>query len=86
MTAKIIDGKALAQATLAELKTRIAGIPHRPHLTAVQVGENPSSRVYLQRQRASCEEIGIRYTLDELPAKTTQAQLIAHIEKLKPQS
>ncbi len=82
MTAKLIDGKALAERTLAELKTRIATIAQQPHLTAVQVGENPSSRVYLQRQRAACEDIGIKYTLDELPDTTTQAQLHAHIEKL----
>ena len=82
MTAKIIDGKALAQAALAQLKTRASALSTPPHLTAVQVGENSSSRVYLQRQRASCEEIGIRYTLDELPADTTQARLVAHIQKL----
>jgi methylenetetrahydrofolate dehydrogenase (NADP+)/methenyltetrahydrofolate cyclohydrolase len=85
MTAQLIDGNAVAQGIISQLqadveKLKAAGKP--PLLVAVQVGENPASRVYIKNQRASCEKIGISYRLDELPAETTQDGLAAHLGKL----
>jgi methylenetetrahydrofolate dehydrogenase (NADP+)/methenyltetrahydrofolate cyclohydrolase len=85
MTAKIVDGKTLSEKILAELKSDIEALKAKnaqPHLVAVQVGENPSSRVYIRNQKRSCEELGIKYTLEELPADTTQEGLLAHIGEL----
>jgi methylenetetrahydrofolate dehydrogenase (NADP+)/methenyltetrahydrofolate cyclohydrolase len=85
MPAKIIDGNAISEKILAELKSDVEALKKKnytPHLVAVQVGENPSSRVYVKNQQRSCEDLGMKYTLDELPVDTKQDALLAHIDKL----
>jgi len=85
MSARLIDGKAVAESIKADLKGRIQALTsegHPVHLKAVQVGENPASRAYIRSQQRACEEMGITYTLDELPAETTQEELHAHIDRL----
>jgi methylenetetrahydrofolate dehydrogenase (NADP+) / methenyltetrahydrofolate cyclohydrolase len=85
MTAQLIDGNAVAEKIIANLKSEIETLTKAgttPQLIAVQVGENRASRVYIKNQRESCEKIGISYRLDELAAETTQSELSAHISKL----
>ena len=85
MSAQLIDGKAVAESIRAELKGCIQALTsagHPVHLKAVQVGENPASRAYIRSQQRSCEAVGITYTLDELPAETTQEELLNHIAQL----
>ena len=85
MAAQIIDGEALANEIRESIKGDIVKIQQAGgalQLVAVQVGENAASRVYVKKQKQSCEEIGIPYRLDELDAQTTQEGLLAHIEKL----
>lgn len=86
MTAKIIDGKAVAARLTGELAGRAAEFQARtgivPHLAAVLVGENPASAVYVRNKQRACEKAGIRSTLHHLPAETTQAQLLQLIDKL----
>jgi methylenetetrahydrofolate dehydrogenase (NADP+)/methenyltetrahydrofolate cyclohydrolase len=85
MAAQIINGNAVAGQIIAELKAEVARLKaagRAPLLVAVQVGENAASRVYIKNQQQSCEEAGITYRLDELPATSTQADLAAHIGKL----
>ncbi len=85
MSAKIIDGEAVAaeikqqvSADAAELSS--AGKP--PHLVAVQVGENPASKIYTNMQGKACEAVGIEYELLNLPDDISQDDLIARIEQL----
>ena len=78
MSAKIIDGEAVAKGILDAVRADVQSLKAsgRPvHLFAVQVGENAASQVYIRNQQAACEEIGIDYTLDSLPAETTQKGL-----------
>lgn len=85
MTAQIIDGEAIAESLKAGLKAEVEELKKsnkQPHLRAVQLGENAASRLYVRNQQRTCEDIGITYSLDELPIETTEAQLIAHIHKL----
>ncbi len=85
MTAKLLDGEALAGKIKEELKKEIAELKGKgttPSLAAVQVGENPASRVYIRNQKKSCEEIGIDYQLRELSDRTTEDELLRFIEKL----
>jgi len=85
MAAELIDGNATADSLKGSLKSRIDKLRargHPVHLRAVQVGENPASRAYIRSQQRSCEEMGISYALDELPAETTQQELEAHIAEL----
>ena len=76
--AQIIDGKAIA----ARIKTEVAaevrklmatGLPVR--LVAVLVGQFPAARVYAENQAKTCGELGIDYTLRELPETVRQEEL-----------
>ncbi len=85
MAAKIIDGKAVA----AEMKEQISAdaaeltaAGRAPHLVAVQVGENPASKIYTNMQAKSCEGVGIEYELLNLPDDISQDDLIAKIGEL----
>ena len=85
MAAKIIDGEAVA----AEIQQQVAaeaaalakaGKPAR--LVAVQVGENPASKIYTNMQAKNCQAVGIQYELATLPAEATQGELLARIAQL----
>ena len=85
MTAKIIDGETVA----AQLKEQVARdaaeltqAGKTPRLVAVQVGENPASKVYTNMQARQCESVGINYDLRNLPDDITQHQLLAEIDAL----
>jgi methylenetetrahydrofolate dehydrogenase (NADP+)/methenyltetrahydrofolate cyclohydrolase len=85
MTARIIDGKALAAALRSELLPRIERLTaagHRPGLAVVLVGDDPASAVYVRNKVKACEEIGIRSWFDRMPADTTEAALLARIAAL----
>jgi len=66
MNAKIIDGNKIAEDIKQEIKTELSKLKDKPALVAVQVGENLSSKVYVKNQKASCEEVGIKYNLVQL--------------------
>ncbi len=85
MTATIIDGKALALEVRAKLKDRVNALiekGHRPGLAVILVGEDPASQVYVRNKLRSCEEVGIKSFAYRLAKETTQAELLALIEKL----
>jgi methylenetetrahydrofolate dehydrogenase (NADP+)/methenyltetrahydrofolate cyclohydrolase len=54
----------------------------RPGLGAVIVGDNPASRKYVTNKRRDCAKVGIDSFLHELPATTTQAELLARVNEL----
>jgi methylenetetrahydrofolate dehydrogenase (NADP+) / methenyltetrahydrofolate cyclohydrolase len=85
MQTRIIDGNAIARETRAALRARVdalraAGRP--PGLAVVLVGEHPSSRIYVRNKTRACEETGVSSRQVDLPADTSQAELLAHIERL----
>ncbi len=85
MKAKILDGKELAGKIKEELREKVAGLSRdgkTPSLSAVQVGENPASRIYVKNQARSCEELGIGYKLHELPDSTGEEELLKFIRGL----
>ncbi len=85
MPAKIIDGEAVAQEMKKQIAADAAELAKAgvaPHLAAVQVGENPASRIYTNMQAKSCESVGIEYELLNLPAEMTQDELLAKITEL----
>jgi len=64
MSARILDGKAIAESVLEEVKSQVderleAGKP-APGLAVVLVGDNPASQVYVRNKIRSCEKTGIR--------------------------
>jgi methylenetetrahydrofolate dehydrogenase (NADP+) / methenyltetrahydrofolate cyclohydrolase len=86
MTARIIDGKARADRLIAELRervsARVAGGRAAPGLAVVLVGDNPASQVYVRNKRRSTEATGMRSLAWDLPASTSQAELLALIDRL----
>ena len=85
MTAKILDGKATAQATLESLRADVDEIKKRgvtPGLATVLVGDDPGSEWYVSGKHRDCEQVGIASIREDLPANTTQAELEAVIDRL----
>jgi methylenetetrahydrofolate dehydrogenase (NADP+)/methenyltetrahydrofolate cyclohydrolase len=85
MTASLLQGEKVASEIKEGLKKDIEDLKAKgtpPHLVAVQVGENAASRVYIKQQQKSCEEMGIKYELKELPGATTQDELLNFIDGL----
>ncbi|UAN64244.1 bifunctional methylenetetrahydrofolate dehydrogenase/methenyltetrahydrofolate cyclohydrolase FolD [Serratia sp. JSRIV006] len=86
MAAKIIDGKTIAQQVRNEVaeqvKQRLAVGKRAPGLAVVLVGENPASQIYVASKRKACEEVGFISRSYDLPASTTEPELLALIDKL----
>ena len=86
MTAKLLDGKAIAQDIRTEIKHRVAALRARtgvtPMLSVILVGQNPASRVYVRNKIKACADAGIRSALHEFPADVDPAEVIARIEEL----
>lgn len=86
MPATRLDGKALAAAMRAETAARVAERTkfgkRPPGLAAVLVGDDPASHVYVRNKHKACQDAGLASWVHNLPADTTQAGLLALIEKL----
>lgn len=86
MTAQIINGKAIAENLLSTIKARIDQRLHAnkraPGLAVILVGADPASSIYVRNKRLACEKVGIRSVAYDLPASTTELELLALIEQL----
>lgn len=85
MTARILDGNKIRDEIKAELASQINDLKKHgivPGLAAVLVGENPASQIYVRIKVKTCESLGLYSEKIELPAETTQGQLLALIDKL----
>lgn len=85
MSAKIIDGKALAQSVRTSLKEKVEQFKlssRAPGLTVILVGDNPASQVYVRNKIKACSDVGITSKLEKLPAETSEAELLALLEQL----
>ncbi|MGE0416620.1 MAG: tetrahydrofolate dehydrogenase/cyclohydrolase catalytic domain-containing protein, partial [Acetobacteraceae bacterium] len=82
MTARIIDGKALATALRAQVAARVAALPFQPGLAVVLVGDDPASAVYVRSKDRAARDAGIAARTIRLPADTTEAALLAHARDL----
>jgi methylenetetrahydrofolate dehydrogenase (NADP+) / methenyltetrahydrofolate cyclohydrolase len=86
MAAELIDGKQIAQTIRAELASEITTLQEQhqltPGLAVVLVGENPASQVYVRMKNKACHDIGIYSEQHDLPVETSEADLLALIERL----
>ncbi|MDB5947740.1 MAG: folD, partial [Ramlibacter sp.] len=85
MTAKIIDGNALARQIRAEVAHRTAALKANgivPRLAIVLVGDDPASQVYTKHKVNDSNETGLQATLERYPADLPQQQLLDRIEAL----
>ncbi len=86
MTAKIIDGNAVAEQLRAEVgaevKARLEAAKSRPGLATVLVGDNPASQVYVKSKHRASAEVGIESFGFELPATAAQKEVEDLVRKL----
>src|ERR1700736_2884174 len=83
--ANLIDGRAVAEKVYVDLRREIAELKSRgltPGLAVVLVGDNPASRAYVRSKDKMSRELGLHSVKLELPASTTQAELLARVEEL----
>jgi len=84
MSARIIDGKAVAESIRQELKQQVTELKTRgvtPGLAVILVGSDPASTSYVTAKEKACEEIGMYSSDNRLSASTTQADLLAMIDR-----
>ena len=86
MTASLIDGKAIAQQLRLSVKekvnTRIEQGKRAPGLAVILVGSDPASEVYVGSKRRACEEVGFVSRSYDLPATTSENELLDLITQL----
>jgi methylenetetrahydrofolate dehydrogenase (NADP+)/methenyltetrahydrofolate cyclohydrolase len=86
MSAQLIDGKSIAAQVRNEVKEavskRLAQGKRPPGLAVILVGQDPASEVYVRNKRRACEESGILSRSYDLPASTTQEDLLKLIDDL----
>jgi methylenetetrahydrofolate dehydrogenase (NADP+)/methenyltetrahydrofolate cyclohydrolase len=81
----LIEGRATAEKVYAGLRGEIAELKKRgvtPGLAVVLVGDNPASRAYVRSKDKMCRDLGLHSVKLELPAATTQAELLGRVEEL----
>jgi len=82
VTARVIDGKAVAAALRTQVAERVARLPFRPGLTVVLVGDQPASAVYVRNKNRSAEMAGLVAQTIRLSASASQAELLAVVARL----
>lgn len=85
MTARIIDGKALADSIKAQVAERVNSLRQQglvPGLAVVLVGEDPASHVYVRNKAAACEKAGLASRVIRLEADITQQRLLDVVQQL----
>ena len=86
MSARIIDGKAIANNILSNIKQKVIlrreGGKRPPALAVILVGDDPASAIYVKNKRLACETTGITSVSHDLPASTSQETLLNLISKL----
>ena len=86
MTAKILDGKALAEEIRGEVATGVAEMQQKhsviPGLAAVLVGDDSASAIYVRNKRRACDEVGMVSDTFLMPADSTNEQVLARVQAL----
>jgi methylenetetrahydrofolate dehydrogenase (NADP+)/methenyltetrahydrofolate cyclohydrolase len=89
VTARVLDGSVIGKAIRDEVAAEVArlkGTGRRPGLAAVLVGEDPASAVYVRSKGKACEEAGMHSVTIRLPVETTEADLLATVDRLNADS
>ncbi|MDH4556709.1 bifunctional methylenetetrahydrofolate dehydrogenase/methenyltetrahydrofolate cyclohydrolase FolD [Pseudomonas sp. BN417] len=86
MTAQLIDGKTIAARLRQQIAQRVTERRQQglrvPGLAVILVGSDPASQVYVAHKRKDCEEVGFLSEAHDLPASTSQTELLALIDRL----
>ena len=79
---KLIDGRTVAEKVYADLRNQIAELKTEgvtPGLAVVLIGDDPASRAYVRSKDKMCRDLGLHSVKVELPASTTQSDLLARV-------
>ena len=82
---RLIEGRVIAEKVYAELRSEIAQLKQHdriPGLAVVLVGDNPASRAYVRSKDKMCRDLGLYSVKLELPADTSQNELLARVDEL----
>lgn len=82
---QIISGTAVAEKVLEECRrdiAELAALGRKPGLAVVLIGDDPASRAYVRSKDKKCRDLGLHSVKLELPATTTQDELLAHVRAL----
>jgi methylenetetrahydrofolate dehydrogenase (NADP+) / methenyltetrahydrofolate cyclohydrolase len=85
----LIDGRAIAEKVYIDLRREIAELKAKgimPGLAVILVGDDPASRAYVRSKDKMCRELGLHSLKLELPASTTQTELLNRVEELNADS
>ena len=87
MSAKVLDGKALAQQTEEQLSQRVAALKEKnggqtPILATILVGDDPASATYVKMKGNACRRVGMDSLAVEMPSSTTTQELLDKIDSL----
>jgi len=85
VTARILDGKAVAAQIRSEVSERVRALAERgviPGLAAVLVGDDQASRIYVGQKHKACADVGIRSEQVDLPVYVTEYELLATLRRL----
>jgi methylenetetrahydrofolate dehydrogenase (NADP+)/methenyltetrahydrofolate cyclohydrolase len=86
VSARILDGKAVAASLLAQVRERVhhklASGVRAPGLAVIMVGNDPASQIYVRNKRQACERAGIVSFSHDLPTTIAQPELLALIDRL----
>jgi methylenetetrahydrofolate dehydrogenase (NADP+)/methenyltetrahydrofolate cyclohydrolase len=89
MTATIISGKQVSEEIRGSIAVEVKALAAKgvvPGLAVVLVGEDPASQVYVRNKEKACHDLGFYSEVHRLPAETSQADLLALVEKLNSQN
>lgn len=78
----ILDGKALSLKVLEKVKANVEKLAVKPHLVVVLVGDNPASQIYVRNKKKAAEKVGIKSTVVELGAETSEDELLKLIDDM----
>ncbi|GMR06966.1 MAG: bifunctional methylenetetrahydrofolate dehydrogenase/methenyltetrahydrofolate cyclohydrolase [Gammaproteobacteria bacterium] len=84
MTAKLLSGIEVAEAVITEVRKRVEGLARRgvqPGLGTILVGDDGPSASYVRKKHEACENAGIRSFHLELPASSTQQELLEAVDE-----
>ena len=85
MTARVLDGAALAHDVFADLKKRVIALERRgvrPGLATVLVGQNSASAVYVRNKLRACAEVGVHAEVHELMSDCSEAAVLEKVDAL----
>ena len=86
MAAQLLDGKSLSEKIITNIQAQVTGREAAglatPALAVILVGNDPASGIYVRNKRNACIKAGVRSISYDLPASTSQAELLALIDEL----